>query len=331
MIKKERLFYLIKSLSRSEKRYFRIFCRQGGGNPAYLALFNAIDKQEVYDEGLIRKKFSGSKFLIQLHVAKNYLRLQILKSLRNFHVKVSKSGELKDTLRNVEILFNKELYKHSLEELKKADRIASIYELNTELVEIFEWKRKIEQTMAPHNYVVVKSILNGQKKAISKIENANSYMQLMVTISENLSLRNDQIKFFDKEGLLDNVKNAKTLEARVWHHTAKYFLHLMNNKVEDAEQTLYLLIGYMEEFPHRIIENPAIYVTTINNFISFLIFRKKYTEALDLVDRAKSVYNQLKIVSENRSLLKQILRTYNVELIPIFQNRRFSDFGKKTQ
>ena len=41
---------------------------------------------------------------------------------------------------------------------------------------------------------------------------------------------------------------------------------------------------------------------------------KKYDEALELAGRSKSVYQEWKLVSENKTLLKQILRTYNSEL-----------------
>lgn len=120
MIKKEQLFILIKSLSKAEKRYFRLACRQAETASNYLKLFDAMDAQEEYDEKAIRKKFKKETFCNQLHVTKSYLRQFILKSLRNFHTKISKDAELKDALRNVEILFHKELYPLCYGELKKA-------------------------------------------------------------------------------------------------------------------------------------------------------------------------------------------------------------------
>ena len=53
MNKKGNLFFLIKSLNQSEKRYFKLFCRTINVESNYIRLFEAIDKQEVYDE----KKF----------------------------------------------------------------------------------------------------------------------------------------------------------------------------------------------------------------------------------------------------------------------------------
>ena len=63
MAKKGELFLLIKSLSRTEKRYFRMFANMNKGSANYLRLFDAIDKQEVYDEKTIKEEFQGETFV----------------------------------------------------------------------------------------------------------------------------------------------------------------------------------------------------------------------------------------------------------------------------
>ncbi|MDQ3021512.1 MAG: hypothetical protein M3R36_13225 [Bacteroidota bacterium] len=78
------LFQLIKSLTQSEKRFFKVYASLHhikGDENKYFKLFNAIDKQKIYDEELIRKQFGNEKFLKQLFVVKNYLYHTILKSL----------------------------------------------------------------------------------------------------------------------------------------------------------------------------------------------------------------------------------------------------------
>jgi hypothetical protein len=69
------LFILIKSLTKSEKRYFKRFCtiysKERQNN--YLLLFNAIAEQKEYDELQIKSKFRNEKFVKQLNVLKVYL------------------------------------------------------------------------------------------------------------------------------------------------------------------------------------------------------------------------------------------------------------------
>lgn len=44
------LFNLIKSLTKSEKRYFKLTSTLQSGEKNYLRLFEAIENQKVYDE-----------------------------------------------------------------------------------------------------------------------------------------------------------------------------------------------------------------------------------------------------------------------------------------
>src|SRR5690606_18709603 len=44
------LFELVRSLTKSEKRYFKLFAQMQGKDKKYLLLFDAIDRLEEYDE-----------------------------------------------------------------------------------------------------------------------------------------------------------------------------------------------------------------------------------------------------------------------------------------
>ena len=199
MMKKEALFVLIKSLSRNEKRYFKLFCTRETSGENYRKLFDTIDKQEIYDDKKIKERFKEEKFCRQLHVTKNYLQKIILKSLRNFHSEFSKDAELKELLRNIEILYNKELYAHCEIELKKADAIARKYEINSGLVEVQNWQRKLQQTIHPHHYKAFQETIAGQAEAIACLQNSNMYWQLAVDLSMTTSgqkiLKVDNVKF----------------------------------------------------------------------------------------------------------------------------------------
>lgn len=49
---------LIKSLNKSEKRFFKLHSALQSGPKNYLKIFEAVDDQEVYDEELLKKKFA---------------------------------------------------------------------------------------------------------------------------------------------------------------------------------------------------------------------------------------------------------------------------------
>ena len=51
----DKLFQLIKSMKKSEKRYFKLWVQneRGHGHPKFLQLFDQIDRQTTYDEKAI--------------------------------------------------------------------------------------------------------------------------------------------------------------------------------------------------------------------------------------------------------------------------------------
>ena len=145
------LFQLIKSLDQSEKRYFKVFATmhiKGSDDNKYVKLFDAIDNQDEYSESEIRKQFANEKFLNQLHVAKNYLYNTILKSLRLYYSEKSKLNELMDTLRDVQILYDKSLFRQCIKHLEKAKKIAYAYEKYAQILAILDWEKTLARTNA---------------------------------------------------------------------------------------------------------------------------------------------------------------------------------------
>jgi len=115
------LFDLVKSLSKSEKRFFKLSASLQSGDKNYLKLFDEIEQQEYYDEELIKEKFKKETFIKHLPSEKSHLYKLILKSLRGFHADNSVSSLLKQEIKNIEILYNKALFKECRKFLKRAN------------------------------------------------------------------------------------------------------------------------------------------------------------------------------------------------------------------
>ena len=82
------LYELIKSLSKAEKRYFKVFVTRhtasDSQNNAQI-LFDAIDKQKTYNEELLLEQLSKYVFVKKFSIAKARLYDTILKSLDAFY------------------------------------------------------------------------------------------------------------------------------------------------------------------------------------------------------------------------------------------------------
>ena len=125
---KDTLFILIKSLSKSEKRQFKLYVGRLGTNAdaKFLALFNLLDKMNKYDEAIILE--SGIVKKSQLSNLKAHLYKQILVSLRLNPVNQNIRIQIREQLDFATILYQKGLYKQSLKILDKAKNMAIEHE-----------------------------------------------------------------------------------------------------------------------------------------------------------------------------------------------------------
>lgn len=138
------LFQLIKSLSSAEKSYVKKYCTKNGTGASYLKLFDAIDKQQEYNEELLKQRFQKEKFVNQLSVAKNYLIRAILRSLRAYNSESSKNIQVHELLLEIEILYNKRLVGLCQKLLKKTKKIVVEAELYNHYTEIAFWDFRVQ-------------------------------------------------------------------------------------------------------------------------------------------------------------------------------------------
>ncbi len=142
----DQLFELVKSLSKSEKRYFKIFSKLHvkGDQNNYIKIFDVIEKQEHYDEEKIKLYFKNDKQILKTFTFnKHYLYKLILKSLNSFHSKSRVSFTVEEDLRSAQILFQKELYKSALKILHKSEKLCIKHELFLKLLEVKRLEQKI--------------------------------------------------------------------------------------------------------------------------------------------------------------------------------------------
>lgn len=179
---KESLFVLIKSLSKSEKRQFKLYVGRFDGNAdsKYLALFNFLDKSPAYDEQTILKKKIVTKQ--QLSNLKANLYKQILKSLRLNPAQNNIRIAIREQLDYATILYNKGLYTQSLKLLDKAKVLALEHEEKNIAYEIVELEKIIE------TQYITRSISNRAEELSAQAE-ALSIQNTLTSKLSNLSLQ----------------------------------------------------------------------------------------------------------------------------------------------
>ncbi|MBW4360439.1 hypothetical protein [Flavobacterium taihuense] len=220
---KDFLFVLIKSLSKSEKRQFKIFASrlETSSNTKFIELFNILDKSEVYDEKLILK--NGLIKKVQLSNLKSYLYKQILVSIRLNIPSQNIRYQLREQIDFAAILYNKGLYKQSLKILDKTKQQAIENDEKYMAFEIVEFEKLIE------SQYITRSIQGRADELVIQAKELN-YRNTISSKLSNLSLQLYGIML--KTGFVKSDEEYKYID----DYFNKHIAHLDQSKFEFREK-----------------------------------------------------------------------------------------------
>jgi len=143
--KTDDLLQLIVSLTRAEKRHFRLFVKrnQSSNDILFLQLFDHLDNHQEYDEGVLLKRIPEIK-KSQLSNLKAHLYKQLLTSLRLLSKNFNEDIQIRESIDYARVLYNKGLYQQSLDILDKAKQHAYEGKFDALALEILEFEKRIE-------------------------------------------------------------------------------------------------------------------------------------------------------------------------------------------
>ena len=215
---KDNLFVLIKSLSKSEKRQFKLYVGRLGVNEdsKFLTLFNILEKLPFYDESTILKKGVVKKQ--QLSNLKAHLYKQILISLRLNPSHQNIRIQIREQLDFATILYHKGLYKQSLKILDKAKSLAIANEEKNIAYEIVELEKVIESQYITRSISSRADELTIQAKELSQ-------QNVLASKLSNLSLQ--LYGLFLKTGYVKNDKENKRITKYFNDRLPKYNINTL--------------------------------------------------------------------------------------------------------
>lgn len=132
----DELHQLIHCLSKTEKRYFRLYSEIHGGDKKYQHLFDLLDGMDAVDE---EKLISGIAVHIaekDLHVARNYLLNLILRSMRSYREGKSVESKLHNLIEDIHFFDEKGLGKSRDKFLRKAIKLSQSEERASYRIEL---------------------------------------------------------------------------------------------------------------------------------------------------------------------------------------------------
>ncbi len=139
------LFQLIKSLTKGEKRNFRLYAKRNhtAESLKFIDLFDIIDKQKTSEDDVIFSKLKKVT-KVQYSNLKRHLYSQIITSLRIIHKTKRANIQVREYVDYAYILYGKGLFLQALKILQMAKRDATKHHLNLLMLTIVEFEKLIE-------------------------------------------------------------------------------------------------------------------------------------------------------------------------------------------
>ncbi len=316
MVKNDALFRLVKTLSKSEKRQFKLYAGRLGVNAEknFMALFDVLDKLEEFDEQVILNKTRIKKQ--QLSNAKAHLYKQILISLRLNPSQQNVKVQIREQLDFATILFNKGLHKQSLKILEKAKSNALQNFENNLAYEIVELEKVIE------SQYITRSL---DSRADDLIQESMRLSKSSVLLSKLSNLSLQLYSYMLKRGYAKSKEDYVTIKDFFESRIPEYDLKEMGFKEKLFLYKAYLWysfiiqdflscykyakkwVGLFDENPEMKKVNPVFYLKGVNYLLEslFIIQRIKKFESV-LFSLKKEMEQELFTLNDNTSSLASL-------------------------
>lgn len=194
----DHLFTLVKSLKKSEKRYFKIRNTSvNGSDHKYLMLFDEIDKLKEFDEDTLLKSNTWIKEE-QFSNLKANLYKKILQALKEYTTSTNEDIAIRENIDYIQILFDRSLYGQSmmlLQKVKKAVHKSDNLELH---LEVLKW----EKNLLPYSLGK-----NNQERVKQLVQEGNAVNQKIAQINLLTNLSFELNAIYIKVGYLRNKED----------------------------------------------------------------------------------------------------------------------------
>ena len=331
---KDNLFQLVKSLSKSEKRQFKLYVGRLGVNAdsKFLNLFNLLEKSSQYDEAVILK--NGGIKKQQLANVKAHLYKQILISLKLSPSHQNARSQIREQLDFASILYHKGLYKQSLKILDKAKEFAINNEEKNLAYEVVELEKVIESQYITRSINTRANELTIQAKELSALnvissKLSNLSLQLYSIILRSGYVKNEeenkQIKeYFYKRLPKFDMKKIGFRE-KLWLYKAHLWYSFLTQDFLNCYKYASKWVELFYEYPLMIHSHPVFFLKGNNYLLESLFFIRRNDRFKTTLDGFKKIIEKDTFPKDNNIEALQFLyvNLHNINLY--FTNGNFEE------
>lgn len=288
-LKKDLLFDLIKSLTKAEKRNFRLYAKkiQQNAEVLFLQLFDYLEKRDSFDVNTLLKDLPNLK-KNQIANLKRNLYNHILISLRLLYSKKQIALEIREFIDYADILYNKGLYLQSLKILARAKKLAIKTHQNILHLEIVAFESLIESRHITRSSTERMSDLMRESvqtnkiiSRVSQLSNLKLYLQRVFINHGHLKTTDllEKIKIRFAERIGSERDEHHSFFERMYYYQSYYWYHYLQQNFEACYEYTLKWADLYTQNPTMVEKDVDMYLRTIHHVLNTTFFIKN---AVDL-------------------------------------------------
>jgi len=295
----KRLFELIKSLSKSEKRYFKVNNKSSKGRKKnYMRLMNAISRQEAYDEAKLLKKFKGEAFTRNFSVAKSDLYDLILRELRQYHSERSVLTRLSNQLIDIEVLFKKGLFEQCYRLVNKGIERAEAANNFLFKALFLQYEQRLMQVHKTNlEEATILNNANALSESLRIYDNMNEYWRVATLAyyyykEYNLTGKKEDYNRWvamREHPLMQDEAKAQSFGARMLFYNTKIFFAPLEEGIRHSLKYTEKMVDLFEQYPVLLQESLESYIIVLHNYISTLLYAEEWEDATAGIQKIRSI------------------------------------------
>jgi len=352
-ISNEPLFELIKSLTKSEKRNFKLYAKRIALNEEskFVRLFDIIDQLEEYNEDKILQKEPSIKSS-QLSNLKAHLYKQILTSLRLNHIQQNVDIQIRESIDYARILYNKGLYRQSLKVLDRIKHKAIEEKQDLLHLEIVEFEKMIEVQYITRSIETRSEELTNESKKVNSIvsrtqELSNLSLSLYGLYLKVGFVRNEKDYEFIRNYYQSNLPNYKLEELsffeKLYLLQSKIWYYNMIQNFPNCYRNAQYWVDLFHQQPQMIEKQMDLYIKGLHNLQLALFNTRSHEKHQEVVQKLVDLKNDKsrEYTENNRILLflysylgiinrHFLMGTFSegLPMVPVFE-KELESFGGK--
>jgi len=294
MAKADMLSRLINTLTKAEKRYFRMYTALQQGNKDYVNLFDLMEHQSFKSTAEVKLAFQQQHAGCSYDVCSKYLYKVLLDCLLHLRLQKQSTAMLTAGILKCDILFERSLHEEALKQLQKIQATATTNEKQLLLL----WAQQQEiQLLQQLNFsgITAEELSHKQsdiQHTLDDIQQIRKQTSLYETLRHTLLYRGSARTIRQQESVdvlhagmpapvPDSATSLKT------HLLFQAHYHLATSDHPAALQVFHQLNQLLETHPALFEDTPADHLLIIEGILDSLRAGKHYEELFSFVDKIK--------------------------------------------